>query len=157
MAGRKLKDYDEAYVSDKVGSMTLGGLLVRALGIVIALALVFGVIGFFAGWFNAAKEVVSPANVKAQWQFAYDYDEQLDAIAQQTCQMRQVEAAETDPAFKTQRTSQRVAIEQNYFRVEAEYNGRLRDAFRAKLVAPTDVPDQAPSLDENLAEVGCNA
>lgn len=145
---RRLKDYDESYFSN----MTPAGLFFRIVGAVVVIALSLSVIGFFGGWFNAGKEIVSAKNVKAQWQFAYDYDESLDGIAVQHCTAVAAEEAETNPDFKVQRTDQRIAIDNNYERVRAEYNGRLRDAFRARLVAPSDVPDQAPTLQENVAE-----
>lgn len=122
-----------------------------------AILLVIAVIaGAFAlGWLNGLLHIGSFENVSAQWQFAYDYDEKLQAIARQDCTAKAAEAAETDPNLKSQRTSQRIAIENNYDRVASEYNARLRDAFRAKLVRPPDVPDHAPTLGDALRKIGC--
>jgi hypothetical protein len=153
---RRIRDYDEDYVSERVGGMTPLGLFMRALGVVVVIVLIFGVTGFVLGWFNAGKDVVSPTNVKAQWQFAYDNDSALDAIALQYCTAQKAETTETDPSAKVQRTDQRIAIENNYARVAADYDGRLRDAFRARLVRPRDVPTRAPTLAENVAD-NCDA
>lgn len=146
---RRLRDYDEDYV----GGLTIGGILARIVGTLVVLTVVFGIMGLVLGWFNAGAKVVSPDNVRQQWQFAYDYDASLKAIATQDCTAKKVADAETNPDIKAQRISQQVAIENNYARVKAEYDGRLRDAFRAKLVKPADVPNQAPTLEQNLAEV----
>jgi hypothetical protein len=151
MSPRKFKDYDDDTIDSWWGNQSFVGLFFKGLGLVIVLSLVFGVVGFFGGWFNAGKDIISPANVKAQWQFAYDFDRSLDAISKQYCTAVLVENAETDPTIKPQRTDQRIAIENNYQRVEAEYDGRLADAFRAKLVKPSNVPSVAPTLGENVA------
>jgi hypothetical protein len=145
---RRLKEYDETWLENQ----TLAGILWKLLGAIVAIALVLSVVGFFGGWFNAGRDIISPTNVKAQWQFAYDYDASLDAIAVQWCTASAAEKAETDPPVKVARTDQRIAIENNYQRVAAEYNGRLRDAFRAKLVRPRDVPAQAQPLADNVSE-----
>ena len=79
----------------------------------------------------------------------------LQAIGGQWCTASKAEAAEVNPEFKPQRTSQRIAIEQNYDRVKGVYDGRLADAFRAKLVKPSDVPDRAPTLQQTVAALGC--
>lgn len=129
------------------------GLGMKVGGVILALSLLFGVIGFVGGWFSAAVKVVSPANVKDQWRFAYDYDASLEAIAQQWCTAKAVEDAETNPDYHSQRITQRVAIENNYAAVAAKYNGRLADAFRAKLVKPPDVPSQAPLLSDKTGRL----
>lgn len=151
---RKLRDYDEEYV----GNHTLGGLLLK-IGIgLLVLIVVCGVVGWFLRWGKAASDVVGPENVKAQWQFAYDYDESMRGVANNWCTLRkqEVQAGKTgDRDTMNQRSSQRIAVEQNYERIKSEYDGRLRDAFRAKWVKPGDVPTKAPTLEEKLTEVGC--
>lgn len=143
---KRIGDYNEENMIGWLKRQTPLGLLLKIVGCFIALSLALGVIGYVSGWFSEGKRVVSPANVREQWQFAYDFDESLGAIATQWCTAKAAEQTATNPDTKDQRTSQRIAVEQNYARVAAEYNGRLRDAFRAKLVKPGDVPDQAPSL-----------
>lgn len=106
-------------------------------------------------WVLFLANIFSPQNVSAQWQFAYDNQKALVATAGNVCQARKDEAAQTDPALKAQLTSQRIAYEQNYRRIEAEFDAALSNAFKAKLVKPSDVPSQAPTLDQELAIV-CN-
>lgn len=148
---RRVGDYNAEYVRRQ----TPLGIAAKLLGIALAIGLVFMVVGFAAGWFRATTAVVSPENVKAQWQFAYDYDASLKAIAGQWCTAKAAEVAETNPDFKAQRTSQRIAVEQNYDRVKGVYDARLADAFRAKLVRPSGVPTRAPALKDTTAAVGC--
>lgn len=132
---------------------TPGGLFLKVVGVFILLSLFFGIIGFFGGWFNTAAKVVSPANVEKQWDFAYSYNNQLGAIAGNWCSAKQAEAAATGDA-KDQRVTQRLAQENLYRTREAEYNAALQNAFKAKLVKPTDVPPVAPTLDQEIASLG---
>lgn len=150
---KRIGDYTEEGAQSWFQRQTVAGLVLKITGVVIALMLFFGAIGFVAGWFNEAVKVISPANVKEQWRFAYDYDASLEAIATQWCSLKAVENAETNPDYKAQRISQRLATETRYAAVAAEYDGRLADAFRAKIVAPPDVPHTAPLLTEKTARL----
>lgn len=150
---KKMGEYTEDDLTGWWKRQSPLGLIVKFFGVIIILSVIFGAIGFAAGWFNEGKRIISPANVRAQWQFAYDYDESLGAIALQWCTAKAEETAETNPDYRVQRSTQRIAVENNYNRVAGEYNGRLRDAFRAKLVKPSDVPDRAATLEEKAEQV----
>lgn len=152
---RRIGEYSEEQVEGYVRRQTPLGLAVKIGAVLIAISLCLGGVGFVAGWFKTGVEVISPENVKAQWQFAYDYDASLKAIAKQWCTAKIEETNETDKEVRPQRVSQRIAIENNYQRVKAEYDGRLRDAFRAGLVKPPDVPRSAPNLPDVVAATGC--
>jgi uncharacterized iron-regulated membrane protein len=109
---------------------------------------------FVLAWILFLGSIFGPGNVSAQWQFAYDNNKALAATAGNVCQARKDEAAA--PAVdKSQRTSQRIAYEQNYRRIEADYDAALANAFKAKLVKPSDVPTTAPTLDEELVVINC--
>lgn len=151
MSPRRLGDYNEGYFRN----LTLGGILLRLVGVVVVLSIVFSVTGLALGWWKAGTDIISPTNVKEQWRFAYDYNESLNAIGGQWCTAKKAEDAESNPDAKIQRSSQRIAIEQNYDRVKAVYDARLADAFRAKWVKPSDVPDRAPTLIETVAALRC--
>lgn len=116
-------------------------------GIFIFLAVLFGVIGFVGGWLSVPGKVASPQNVEKQWDSAYSNFNSLRAQAQTVCdaevQVRQAEAG----SVKTQRESQLAVYQQNYRRIEADYNQAMDNAFKARLVKPPDLPDKAPSLD----------
>ena len=146
------------------------------IGIILLVTGVFWVLG----WLMVPGQVTSADNVQQQWAFAYQYDESLKAIATQVCtadkavdtamsdeekaisraeskegtlKERDVRAAESMRDEVTQRRSQEMAYEQNYARVAAEYNTKLRNAFEAKHVAPNDVPRIAPTLLEMKRQV----
>jgi hypothetical protein len=122
-----------------------------AIIVVIAALSLIGVYAHFAlGWLAEPARVIGVDNTRQQWAFAYQYDESLHTIANQYCTAATA-VAQSDPVTKPQRESQRIAIENNYNRVRAEYDAKLRDAFQAKLVKPPDVPDRAPALQENVA------
>lgn len=148
---RALRDYNEDYF----GSQTLAKLAWKIVGGVIVVAIVVMLLGLGLGWFKAGTNIISPDNVKGQWQFAYDTEAQLDQIGVQWCTAQKAETAAVGQDERLQRTSQRIAVEQNYARVAATYNGRLSDAFRAKLVKPADVPDQAPPLTAVVLRLHC--
>lgn len=129
------------------------GLAVAASLAVIVISIILGAIGYASGWIGEAGRVTGVENVREQWRFAYDYDEDLRAIAVSHCAAVETAEGETDPDIGAQRNSQTLAIEQNYARVAGDYNAALRDKFRAGLVAPPDVPERAPTLTEMEAEV----
>lgn len=120
---------------------------------IIGMVLVLGAIGWVINWASVPGEIASAENVKKQWEFAYTYEESLKSAARQVCS---AERALTDaqlPDERTQRRSQVMALEQNYSRIQAEFNARLRNAFQAKLVAPSDVPETAPELSAMKSKV----
>lgn len=119
----------------------------------IGVIVVVGVTFWVLRWLSVPGQVVSPENVRAQWAFAYQYEESLRASALQVCQTEKALNSATSDSEKSQRRSQLLAFEQNYTRIQATYDGRLRDAFQAKLVKPVDVPDRAPTLEQNKARV----
>ena len=151
--GRPLGDYDQTWLKRQ----TLGSLFFKGLGLFIVAGLVLGIVGLGAGWFKAGTDIISPDNVKSQWQFAYDTEAALDAIGSQWCTAKKAEDAALTNDERLQRSSQRIAVEQNYDRVAATYNGRLADVFRAKLVKPSDVPDRAPTLTQVVERIRCLA
>ncbi len=126
------------------------------IGILVLLSIVLIPVGLALGWGRAAANVVSPDNVKKQWAFAYQYDEDLQATARNVCIAEKAVADAPDANAQNQRQSQLIAQQSNYNRIEADYNAKLRNAFEAKLVKPSDVPDKAPSLPEMKKRVGCS-
>jgi len=125
----------------------------KIIGIGIAALVGVVVFGWAFGWFVTPLEITSAENVRKQWAFAYQYDESLKAAAMQVCSMeRAVKEAQVSEE-RMQRQSQLLAFQQNYVRIEAEYNAKLRNAFEAKMVKPADVPNKAPSLDTLKREV----
>lgn len=119
-----------------------------ALLIIFAGGLLTALAGWAFGWFAEPLRITSPENVREQWQFAYQYEESLNAAAQQVCIAEKAVTSSESANERTQRKSQLLAYETNYTRIQAEYNARLRNAFEAKLVKPADVPDRAPTLEE---------
>lgn len=120
----------------------------------LGIALILVVFGFFAGWFRAGVEVISPENVKAQYQFGYSYDRGMVALAGTWCSAKQAETTETNPDYKAQRASQTLAYGNQYRSVEAQYDAAMANAFQAKHVKPADLPLVAPTLPERVASLG---
>lgn len=123
------------------------------LGIICVVGAIGFVLNWAAGWAAVPAQVASAENVQKQWAFAYQYDESLQAAARQVCSAEKGVAESSSDAERTQRRSQALAYEQNYARIEAEFNAKLRNAFEAKYVAPSDVPKRAPTLVEMKAKV----
>lgn len=126
------------------------------LGLFVAVVMIGGIVGWVASWGAVPLQVTSAENVQKQWAFAYQYDESLQAAARQVCSTEKAVAESSSDAERTQRRSQALAFEQNYARIEAEFNAKLRNAFEAKYVAPSDVPRRAPTLAEMKAKVCSN-
>ena len=117
--------------------------------------LVITVFALGGGWLGAGTQVVSASNVREQFRDGYTNYESLTAIAANYCSAQKALAATTDPSERTQRVTQVAAQEQNFNRVSANYNAAMADAFRAKLVKPTDLPDRAPTLEQASLANGC--
>jgi hypothetical protein len=141
------------------GQLPSGGNIFRwglgCLALVLFLSVCGGIYGYANDWFGAFGQVISPANVRAQFQAAYDDQNSLNAIAQNICTAavaRDKEIQSTD-AY-TQRESQVIAQEQNFQRIQNHYNAYIHDPFRAKIVRPRDLPDPAPT-EQSLTSVFC--
>lgn len=119
-------------------SKFVGGIF---LAIIAAMA-----ISWSLGWIAVPASIISAQNVREQWRFAYEYDESLQSAARKVCAAEKAVQDSISDEEKIQRRSHALALEQNYARIQAEFNARLRDAFQAKLVAPSDVPQRAPEL-----------
>lgn len=146
---KKIREYDEGWVENQ-SPMALWVKIVAA----VVVALIVACAGSFVfRWLNTGANVISPENVTQQWQFAYEYDRSLTAIAQNWCTAKTVEDQATGDA-KDQRVSQRVAQENLYRAKEAQYDAALANAFKAKLVRPPDVPAQAPTLEQKVLSLG---
>ena len=124
-----------------------GSVVMTALVIIAAIFFLMA-FSWAMGWVSVPFQVTSAQNVQDQWKFAYTFDESLQAAARQVCSTESAIKAADNTNEASQRRSQLLAIEQNYARIEGQYNARLRNAFEAKLVRPGDVPAQAPTLDE---------
>ncbi len=124
------------------------------IGIVVLIGAVVGTINFVGGWASQPARIYGVENVREQWRFAYEYNESLSAIQDQYCTASRAVADSVDAEERSQRSSQRIAIENNYNRVKAQYDARLRNAFEAGLVAPADVPRRAPELSTTCSSSG---
>lgn len=149
--GRRIGDYDQDYVENQ----TPWKLLIKIAAGVFVVVMVLCAGNWLFGWFKTGADVIGPGNVTKQWEFAYTYHESLKQIANNWCTMKKAEDAETDREVKPQRVSQRLAVETQYRTVQAQYDAALDNAFKAKLVAPPDVPRRAPTLEQTVAETGC--
>jgi len=139
---RRIKDYDEDYVSN----LTPAGIFFRVLGTIVVLGVLVTLLGIPLGWFNKAVEVVSPKNVEAQYAAIYQDYQALQKGAQNVCDMRSARDQSTSDDEKSQRVSQVLAVQQLFNRNAADYDARWQNAFQAKFVGPHDVPTTAPLL-----------
>jgi len=120
---------------------------------IVGILIFLGVVGWVVRWASVPGQVISPENVRAQWAWAYDTEEAMTAAAVQYCAaVVALDASGTEFA-REQRQTQATFLAQNYARIAAEYNGRMRDAFRAGLVAPPDVKQRAIPLEDMVLQV----
>lgn len=127
--------------------MSILDLMIKRVWLFIFLCIAFGVTLAWAWeWLSVPGHVTSAEQVQNQWAFAYEYEEALQAAAQQVCSAERGVQQASNETEATQRRSHVLAYEQNYARIEAAYNARLRNPFQGKYVKPKNVPEKAPSL-----------
>lgn len=108
---------------------------------VVFVLLVVGFLGVFIfGWFSTTANIYSAGNVKAQYQFGYDYDRAMAATARNVCIAKQTGLE----------ASALAAYEQTYSNIEGQYDARMADKFRAQRVKPSDLPLVAPTLQDRV-------
>jgi hypothetical protein len=127
---------------------------VIGLAIIVALVITGSIVSFFLGWFQTGVDIISPDNVREQWQFAYEFEESLSAIAQQICNAQSAYDMATSDNERSQRLTHLLGYQNNYVSVAATYNARMRNNFEAGLVKPNDVQELAPTLD-SLMQLYC--
>lgn len=121
--------------------------------VIIALAILGSAVNFVIGWLTKPTDIFGVDNVENQWRFAYDTEEDLTASARQVCNAENALLSATSDWEKQQRQTQLTAQMNNYARIASDYNGRVRDAFRAGLVKPPDVRDKALTLEEAINQL----
>jgi hypothetical protein len=128
-----------------------------ALGIVISLAIVGGIVSYVGSWGSESKRVASPENVREQnTQIIEDY-ESLKAAASNACGVSTGAKSSDDPTLVE---NPALAYEATYRRIEVDYNRRMANLYEAqavrKLPLPSNLrsyPEVAPTLKEMQAQV----
>lgn len=129
---------------------TVGGWFLKLIGFILVVGLIFAVIGFAADWFNAGKDIVSPANVSEQYRAIIEDYESLEATAINACAAEGSKKEDSDPTLLEDPA---FAYKAQYQRVKVDYNRRQKNAFEGRHVGPKGYPRNAPSLEEMQAEV----
>lgn len=115
------------------------------IAIVVALFLAANSLGFFGSWFNAGREIVSPANVKTQYHAVITDWNAMEVAAENACNASNSGNGEQgptlleDPAF---------AYKAQYRHVTVDYNTRQNNIFEAEQVGPSGYPRVAPNLSQ---------
>jgi hypothetical protein len=113
-------------------------------GVVVVISLVFGVIGFFGGWFSEGKRIVSPTNVKAQHTAIIENWETAITSSRNACSVGNPDKEEGDPTLVEDPA---LAYAATYRRVVVDYNRRQKNLFESRLVGPSGYPREIPRLD----------
>lgn len=123
--------------------------------VVVCLFLVSGIWFVAIRWLQQPAEIISPENVRRQWEFAYNLEEDLWAQARIYCAAQEALALTDlgDQNAVNQRITHITVAEQNYSRMVSDYNARLRNLFEAGVVKPPDVVERAPSLGETIVAI----
>lgn len=133
----------------------------RWLLILIAVIAVVSIIGGCAAWIGGygseAKRVTGVENVRDQNTQILDLWENMDAAAQNVCDVGSQKKGEGDPTFVEDPT---LAYKATYRKAAAEYNRRMENLYEAQAVRslplPSNLrglPERAPTLSEKLAEI----
>lgn len=110
---------------------------------VAVIVIVGGVIGLALGWFNAGKDVVGPANVKAQYRAVIEDWQGMEAAAANACEAAKQARESGDPTLVE---NPALAYDAQYRRIVVDYNRRWANIFEAKAVGPNGYPSVAPTL-----------
>lgn len=113
-------------------------------GVILALLVVF-VVGFATKWFGTAVDVVSPNNVKAQYEQVIDKFEAMSASAKNACTVQKSSLTENKRSA-TLVEDPMLAYSATFNRNVADYNSAMDNLFKAKIVAPAGYPS---SVDVN--------
>lgn len=119
-------------------------------GVILALSVFFGAIGFVAGWFDTGRDIVSPANVKAQYHAVIEDWQGMEAAAANACQAKEAARNQDDPTLVEH---PELAYNAQYRHIRVDYNRRQQNLFEAKHVGPKGYPRNAPTLKEMQRKV----
>jgi hypothetical protein len=143
------RDYTPRAAMQKVPRGTFSLLFQWGCIAIVALALLsaggWG-LGYVAGWWGQANRIISPENVRQVWGFGYEMRQSLDATAVNACGAQKAYEQATTQEEKTARESQLLAYQQNYARIEQQYNAKFRNLLDGKIVKPPDLEYPAPTL-----------
>jgi hypothetical protein len=112
---------------------------------IIGVVVVVLALGWLIGWFNAATEVVSPANVRTQYHAVITDWNAMGVAAENACNASDSGNSEQgptlleDPAF---------AYKAQYRHITVDYNARQNNIFEAEQVGPSGYPRVAPTLSQ---------
>lgn len=124
----------------------------------IAVIVVIGLTFWGLGWLTVPFNIFSPQNVQEQYGKVIGTYNSLEAAAQQVCQTQKALDEATSDNERTQRRSQLLAYQQNYTRIQADYDQTVQNVFKARLVMPNmpsgvPYPSQSPSLQQMQQQV----
>lgn len=152
-AARAEREYDRITQHPK---RTIGRYFAWALGIIIALAILGGVIGWIGSWGGTAARLTGPAHSEEQVTAVLGDWTSLQATAGNVCDAKNSAGADgpqlvEDPAF---------AYRATYRRTKADYDRRMSNLFEAYVTrhlplpgSIQDLPQTAPTLNEMTAKV----
>lgn len=116
------------------------------IGVIVALSVIFGLIGLGAGWFNKAVETVSPEHVQGQYDLVIRDWNALTTTADNACEAQTQSSA--DPNNPTLVESPQLAYAATYRNIRQAYNSAWQNIFDAKLVGPAGYPRNIPNYTE---------
>jgi hypothetical protein len=125
-----------------------------AIGVVAILLLgaATGVAGWIGGWWHKAAEVTGAENTDTQFTALYTDIESMKAAAANTCAAKDAKAGPNSPTLLEDPS---FAYAAKYRSIAADYNRRFENIFEAKalIVKPSDLPREAPTLEEMETQV----
>lgn len=153
----RLADRGSQFVDRQAGKLAdhPNSTLVKwALGIVaviVVLSIIGGILSFAGAWGGAAKRIVSPPNVEAQYHAVIEDWQSLLASAENACDAKQSKTDENSPTFVGGDPS--LAYAQTYRKTVIDYNQRQHNLFEAKLVGPKGYPRTIPAYGDQWCSV----
>lgn len=116
------------------------------LAVVIAISVLFAVIGWIGSWGDEAKRVTSPQNVREQNTRIIDDWEGMQAAGMNVCNVQSSAAkGETDPTLIEDPA---LAYKAQYRRIRVDYNRRMANLYEAQAVRSIPLPSNLRSYPE---------
>lgn len=143
----RLEDRVNAWGERQAGNLadhpkrTIGKYLAIFIGVILVLSIIGGILHFAGVWGNEAKRVVSPENVTQQYDAVITDWQGLQVAADNACNAQDAAKQDGDPVLVEDPAQ---AYKATYLKIQADYNQRQQNIFKANKVGPSGYPKTAP-------------
>lgn len=118
-------------------------MVVTAIAALVALSVLFGLIGLGLGWFNAGTKVISAGNVKKQHTVVIGQYNDMIAAADNACSAQKAVAGTKTDKDALVLESPIAAREATFRSLVSKYSATVDNPFEGQIVVPDGYPSSA--------------